>query len=252
MVQAKVRRIKTKHLHNLRDLGGYETSDGGVTAWEKLYRSDCPDRLEDSEWEKLAGLGIKTLVDIRSTYEINEAPIPVPEFFSYRKRPFFYEEPGADMKGEAGKKFLASLSIDYCVMCETSAMQIPKILAAILEGLEQGAVMFFCTAGKDRTGIIAAELLRLCGVSDEDIVADYSVTEIYNAEAIQQRIRSLPPEILAQISPETMKKAADSSPATMVRYLSWSRKYGFSERMDKLGFSIMAQSELKTLLLSGK
>ncbi|MBR4696578.1 MAG: hypothetical protein IKO94_10915, partial [Selenomonadaceae bacterium] len=69
---------------------------------------------------------------------------------------------------------------------------------------------------------------------------------------IQQRIRSLPPEILAQISPETMKKAADSSPATMVRYLSWSREYGFSERMDKLGFSIMAQSELKTLLLSGK
>lgn len=242
------RHIQTAHLYNLRDLGGYETTDGAVTAWHRLYRSDCPEKLDGTEWDTLADLGIRTLVDLRSTYEVGENPVCAPESFAYWHCPFFYEEPGIDLTSEAGKKFLASLSIDYCVMTRTSAAQVAGIMAALLEGLSSGAVLFFCTAGKDRTGIIAAEVLRLCGVSDEDIVADYCVTEIYNAEVIRRRIESLPPEILAQVSPETMAIAADSKPDTMRRYLAWSREWGFSTQMDSLGFSAAAQRELKSLL----
>ena len=243
-----IRHIQLPHLYNLRDLGGYETSDGTFTAWHKLYRSDCPENLGASEWDKLADLGITTLVDLRSTYEANENPVRAPRGFAYRQCPFFYEEPGVELAGDAGKEFLASLSIDYCVMAETSAVQIAKILTAIREGMADGAVMFFCTAGKDRTGIIAAEVLRLCGVSDESIVADYCVTEIYNTEVIRQRIESLPPEILKQVSPETMADAASSRPGTMHRYLAWSKEWDFCAQMNGLGFSAESQRELKRLL----
>ena len=243
-----IRHIQLPHLYNLRDSGGYETSDGTSTAWHRLYRSDCPENLSDSEWDRLAGLGIATLIDVRSTYEASESPVCAPKGFTYRHCPFFYEEPGIELVGDAGREFLASLSLDYRVMTETSAMQIAKILTAICEGMTNGAVMFFCTAGKDRTGIVAAEVLRLCGVSDQCIVSDYCVTEVYNAEVIRQRIESLPPEILEQVSPQTMAVAADSSPDTMRRYLAWSEEWGFCTQMNGLGFSTEAQRELKFLL----
>ncbi|KAJ5489265.1 hypothetical protein N7539_004155 [Penicillium diatomitis] len=38
------------------------------------------------------------------------------------------------------------------------------------------AILFHCTVGKDRTGVFSALILRLCGVADEDIVADYALT----------------------------------------------------------------------------
>ena len=167
---SQIRRIKLPALYNLRDLGGYAGAEGKSTCWNKLYRCDCPAELTADQWEVMKGLGIKTLVDIRSTYEANELPVKAPDYMTYIQRPFFYEEPGADLTGEAGKKFLESLSIDYCVMTESSLKSVAAILNAILENITKGSVAFFCTAGKDRTGIIAAEILRLCGVCDDERV----------------------------------------------------------------------------------
>ena len=244
-----VRRIKLPNLYNLRDLGGYEGKDGKTTSWNRLYRCDCPSELREDEWDTLRQLNIKTLIDLRSTYESSENPIAVPADFYYLPRPFFREEPGLDLTGEAGKKFLESLSIDYCVMAETSSEQIAGIMDTILSSLKEGNVAFFCTAGKDRTGIIAAEILKLCGVSDEDIIADYSITEIYNEEVIRARIASIPKEILDQVSPETMALAASSKPETMKRYLNWSSEYGLFKVLDKCGFTAEKQKELAALLL---
>ena len=247
-VRKEIRRIKLPHLHNLRSLGGYETSDGSVTAWGKLYRSDCPELLTDAEWETIRNLGIRTLVDLRSTFEARKMPVCPPEAFTYVHCPFFYEDPGISPEADAERKFLSSLSIDYCVMTEKNAAQVARILTAILEGAGTGAVMFFCTAGKDRTGIVSAEILRLCGVSDADIIADYSVTQIYNHEMIRQRISNLPPSILKEVPPETMTAAADSNPAVMRRYLDWSKEWGFPEQMDRLGFSLSQQDGLKQIM----
>ena len=217
---AYIRRIKLPHLYNFRDLGGYQGEGGCVTAWNRLYRCDCPDSLEEKEWLQLRDRGIKTLIDLRSTYEASEKPVTAPYDFRYLDGHFFNEKAGSALTGDAGKKFLESLSLDYRVMMKTSVNRVTLILRTITESLRHGNTVFFCTAGKDRTGIVAAEILRICGVSDDDIIADYSITEVYNEEVIRARIESLPKEILEQVSPETMAKAAASKPETMREYLA--------------------------------
>ncbi len=246
------RRIRLKNLYNFRDLGGYPGRDGKITAWNHLYRSDCPSALGKDEWQALDELGIRTLIDLRSTFEASENPVHVPDRFQYLDCHFFYEEEGADLKGEAGKKFMESLSLDYRVMTETSIARIAYILTEVFHSLEKGNTVFFCTAGKDRTGIIAAEILRMCGVSDEDIIADYAITEIYNEVVIRARIASIPEEILKNVSPETMAKAASSKPETMREYLAWSKSFCFAERVAAVGFSFEMQGKLRKQLLDSR
>ena len=244
-----VRRIRFKNLYNFRDLGGYQSETGKTTAWNRLYRCDCPSDLNAEEWQVLRDLGIRTLIDLRSTYEASESPVPYPDDFRYVDCHFFHEEEGAVLSGEAGQKFLQSLSMDYRVMTQNAQHRIAFILQTILESLKEGNTVFFCTAGKDRTGIIAAEILRFCGVSDEDIIADYAVTEIFNHAVIKARLAAIPREILDQVSPETMAKALDSKPETMRAYLAWSEEFGFPSAIASHGFSYEMQAELKELLL---
>ncbi len=244
-----VRRIGLKNLYNFRDLGGYSGCRGRITAWNRLYRSDCPSALSRDEWQAFDELGIRTLIDLRSTFEASENPVNVPDGYQYLDCHFFYEEEGADLKGEAGKKFMESLSLDYRVMTESSIARIACILTTISRSLEKGNTVFFCTAGKDRTGIIAAEILRMCGVCDEDIIADYAVTEIYNEEVIRFRIASIPKEILENVSVETMAKAASSKPETMREYLAWSKGFHFAERAAAHGFSFEMQEKMREQLL---
>ena len=244
-----VRRIGLKNLYNFRDLGGYPGNDGRITSWNRLYRSDCPSDLSKDEWQAFDELGIRTLIDLRSTFEASENPVNVPEGFQYLDCHFFYEEEGADLKGKAGKKFMESLSLDYRVMTENSIARIAYILTVISHSLEKGNTVFFCTAGKDRTGIIAAEILRICGVCDEDIIADYAVTEIYNEEIIRSRIASIPKEILENVSAETMAKAASSKPEIMREYLAWSKNFRFAENIASQGFSFEMQEKLRNLFL---
>ncbi len=245
---AHIRHIKLDDLYNLRDLGGYQGKKGLFTSWNRLYRSDCPSELIEDEWEVLRELGIKTLIDLRSTYEAYESPVKAPDDFDYLDRHFFFEEEGADLKGEAGKKFMESLSIDYRVMTDTSIERIVFILKTVLESLKKGNVLFFCTAGKDRTGIIAALILKFCGVSDEDIIADYCITEVYNAPVIKAKLDSIPKEIMEQVSPETLARATYSKPEVMKEYLDWLKGYHFPEVINEKGFTFEMQEELKNSL----
>lgn len=247
---AGIRHINLPNLHNFRDLGGYEASDGHITSWNRLYRSDCPSELTEEGWQKFRDLKIKTLIDLRSTFEASENPVKAPEDFKYLDCHFFFEEEGADLTGEAGKKFLESLSMDYRVMTKNSSVRIALILRTVLESLSDGNTVFFCTAGKDRTGIIAALILRLCGASDEDIISDYCVTEIYNAEIIQAKLDSIPKEIMEQVSPETLSRATFSKPEVMREYLDWLREYDIFKILEEKGFSFEMQEELKNTLLA--
>jgi len=247
---AGIRHINIPNLHNLRDLGGYEAAGGCMTAWNRLYRCDCPSEVTQEGWQKFRDLNIKTLVDLRSTFEASESPVKAPEDLEYTDCHFFYEEEGADLTGEAGKKFLQSLSMDYRVMTENSPDRVALILRTILESMSAGNTVFFCTAGKDRTGIIAALILKLCGASDEDIIADYCVTEVYNASVIQAKLDSIPKEIMEQVSPETLSRATYSKPEVMKEYLEWLKGYDLLSIMDEKGFTYKMQEELKKILIT--
>lgn len=231
----ETRRIRLPHLYNFRDLGGYE-ADGFVTAWRRLFRGDCPADLDDDEWEKMKSLGIRHIIDLRSTYEVADNPVNTPDGITYHHCHFLKEDDSIEDKDLASRKFLESLSLDYSFMMKNSLSELAGILKVTVDCLTDGNVYFFCTAGKDRTGMLAAVCLYLSGVGKEDIIADYCVTEVYNADVIMKRLDSLPADIRAQISPESMELAAASKAETMEHLLNWMEENDFPALMEKYGF----------------
>lgn len=80
------------------------------------------------------------------------------------------------------------VSESYLKIAESPNM--PCVFRAIASAPE--GVMINCTAGKDRTGVVSAVLLGLCGVSDEDIIRDYMLTKTYNRERFELIHRNFP------------------------------------------------------------
>lgn len=189
----KMRRIPFENAHNIRDLGGYATSSTGVSAWHRLYRSDHLCALKPQEWRQLQMMNIKLILDLRSASERKTAPYDALGITTMHI-PFMKEEQqvAMDLSKGALDKFLSSMKLDYVEMAHRVPENISKAIHEIALCLEAGgAVLFHCTAGKDRTGILACLLLMLCGVQDEDILADYQVSATYNQLGVNQM---LPPE----------------------------------------------------------
>ena len=184
-----LKRIALDHLYNCRDLGGY-MCDGGATAYNKLLRADSPSALTGEEWQILYDYGVRTVIDLRSPNENDHTPYEVPKNMERIRYPL--QQLSDMMKDEAKEdytkkekenaaavSFGKSLTTGYERIMEEGPERIATVLNYIGEKLGNGAVLFHCTAGKDRTGITAALIYLICGVSDVDIIADYQVTETY-------------------------------------------------------------------------
>ena len=188
--------MQLKHIpmdgpQNFRDLGGFLNQDGKMVAWNRLYRADGLTNLSDKDIAVLRDRNVCTIVDLRSTSEQQAMPDRIPEGVRYCACPMMQEElavPGQ----EAARAFAQSLKIGYLKMIQESPDLVGEAVQAVMEGLEQGAVVFHCTAGKDRTGVLAAILLLLLGVHDTDIIADYQVSYTYNANGINRMIAQAP------------------------------------------------------------
>ena len=123
-----------------------------------------------------ACLGITTVVDLRSAEEIERKPDPLAQ------------EPGirylhCPLAGDGRVPAPDEVPLSYMEMADGTG-QMAGALRAIAEAPQ--AVLFHCTAGKDRTGVVTALLLWLAGVSEEDILANYIVSGPY----LQQMLRA--------------------------------------------------------------
>ena len=68
------RRLELEGAYNVRDIGGYETVDGHRTRWKTFLRSDGMHRLTARDQTTLLDYGLKTVVDLRRTDEVEEKP----------------------------------------------------------------------------------------------------------------------------------------------------------------------------------
>jgi protein-tyrosine phosphatase len=162
---------------NFRDLGGYETADGGRVRWRTLYRADTLHRLDGEDLALFLDLGLRTVVDLRSQPELDDhGRIP------HDGTPVVHHVPMIDVVG--GPKRVVerapgaapqSVGEGYVAMADEGRWAIGQAVSLLTEPGALPAV-FHCTAGKDRTGILAAILLSALGVRDEDIVDDYMMT----------------------------------------------------------------------------
>jgi protein-tyrosine phosphatase len=162
---------------NVRDLGGYAVAGGGQTQWRRVLRADALHRLDDAGRGTLVDAGLRTVIDLRFDREVASAPSPfTPDDGVEVLRLPLFERLGLGTDGipdaPEGDDPLFGL---YSVALAKCRPALQQALAAIADAPE-GMVLFHCTAGKDRTGLVAAMLLLSVGVDGTTIEEDYALT----------------------------------------------------------------------------
>ena len=159
-----IKRSLLDSTYNTRDLGGYHSNiTCGETKHNRLYRSDELLMPSEKDVSFLIEQGLTTIVDMRGLDVVQEKPTRIREIqdFCYYNIPI---EEGSSIPSSCEEVSKGYLSI-------AESKNIVKVFKTIASA-EKG-VVFFCSAGKDRTGVISALILKLCGVSDDDIAKDY-------------------------------------------------------------------------------
>ncbi len=168
---------------NTRELGGYRTR-GRYTRMDAVWRSDVQRYPDQGDLALLREHHITTVIDLRGEGDILRAPsgFEGAADFAYCHVPID-EGSGIPESREA---------VPGSYMAIAMAKNIPRVFKKIADAPD--GVMINCTAGKDRTGVVSALLLKLCGVSEEDIVYDYLLTRECNQKRFEL-IRQNYPEV---------------------------------------------------------
>ena len=177
---------------NFRDLGGYRNTEGQTVRWRRLFRSDAlQDMTSADAILAVEGLNIGLVVDLRNTNEANrDGRGPLPEMgTNYRHIPLL-EERGA-IPPFTGGDIAGRLTETYQWLVRNSGTGVAEAINSISETLEQGkGAVFHCSAGKDRTGLLAAMVLEVLGIESDTISADYMLT-IEVVDGIVRRIKAI-------------------------------------------------------------
>jgi protein-tyrosine phosphatase len=167
------RRIDLAGPVNFRDLGGYATADGQRVRWRRVFRSDSLGPVTPADASHLTEeLGLVSVVDLRSTDEVEKEGrgALVDAAVEYHHLPLFEVVPGVR------PEWPDTLHELYRRLLTDSADRVAAVLRVIASA-DAHPVVFHCVAGKDRTGVVAAVLLGLLGVGEDDVVADYALTQ---------------------------------------------------------------------------
>ncbi|MFF3290854.1 tyrosine-protein phosphatase [Streptomyces sp. NPDC003023] len=170
------RHVTFERLHNFRDLGGYRTSEGRVVRWGTLYRSDSLGKLWGADLDRFLALGIRTVIDLRYPWEIEaKGRVPHSEGLDYfnlsvEHRPYDQAEISPDVDP------WRHLADRYAEVALDGAKELRQALEVIAGS--DGPLVFHCASGKDRTGLLAGLVLSIAGVPEDDIAADFALTEL--------------------------------------------------------------------------
>ena len=184
------RHLSLSGSYNIRDLGGYLTEDGRTTRWRTFLRSGSMHSLTSESQSRLLGLGIRTVVDLRTSVEKHDFP----NVFAKSTRVSFRQhnmigdvtlETNRDVTAvdmlEGGGEFAEGIFTMYRTFLDGRQEQIRDILTTLSEPDALPAI-YHCAGGKDRTGIISAILLANAGVPYDTIANDYALSARYLME----------------------------------------------------------------------
>ena len=212
------RRLEFDGAHNFRDLGGYPSELGGELRWGLVYRAGRIDQLSARDRDYFDSLGIHTVFDLRRHDERERFPDPVPNVhvclmsrvFEHSTMP----DTAAFVNHDHSVEFLRQL---YIGLLAHAGREIGEIFRGIA-GTDALPVLFHCTAGKDRTGVVAALLLSWLGVARDVVLDDFELTEQYIGHELHEEMfrrmleRGMAPEAAAGMlhaSRDTMAAALD-------------------------------------------
>lgn len=197
----KGRRIPLENLPNTRDLGGMETTDGRHIIPGKLLRSGAlADAAQADKQILLRNYHLKTVVDFRTELERNEMPDPQWEGVTNIFHPVTSEEVMGITREKGGfaglleigdKAEAVMMRLYPNLVCnEFSRKQYAEFLRMVLRQ-EDGAILWHCSAGKDRAGMGTALLLFAFGVPETVIREDYMRTNTYLKEDNERLLHML-------------------------------------------------------------
>lgn len=173
---------------NIRDLGGLSTSDGHMTRWGAVVRSDTPARLTKAGWSALYAYGIRTIITLftigKNEDELDVVP-PYSDLITIR----------VAIEDITDREFLEQWAATdlWCtpLYYKDALRRWPERHAAVISAIAQaqpGGVLFHCIRGNDRTGIIALLLLALVGVTEDEIIADYELSFELNPDPYRDEL----------------------------------------------------------------
>lgn len=171
-------------IDNFRDYGGYAVA-GARVARGRLYRSAHQARATEADLARLAQLNIATVVDLRRPSERRDQPSRRPSGWAGRVIESTHDDGGeaphitflktADLTEDSGRAFMTGAY--RRLPFEPAHVDLfSRYFRALAEC--EGPVLIHCAAGKDRTGLLAALTHSLLGVSRDDLIHDYLLTNI--------------------------------------------------------------------------
>ena len=162
-------------LLNVRELGGYPTTDGAQTRWRSLLRADDLAQLNEQGLAALGDYGVGTILDLRWPEEAAHSPSPVPASLPQLR----YERISLLTHTEDEWRLRsrdAAKELWKCAVLEHVRSELRHVLTFIAQAPPE-PLLFHCVAGKDRTGLIAALLLALADATPAAIAQDYAMSE---------------------------------------------------------------------------
>ena len=250
------RKIVLDGTSNTRELGGYKTEDGRSLKWGVLYRSDKLSELTDADQEYLLKLGIKRVIDFRSSEEKQNEPDQLPSTLKYVEMPI--EADGA-IRPKVEAILKGDLNEDVgAILVETNKEFISDfsgVYKGFIESLieNQEPTLFHCTAGKDRAGFAAALVLLAVGVPEKIVIEDYMKTNKYTEETIQDYINKINLYSLGSVDAEILRPLLGVEERFIRAALDEiKQKYGSVENFIRDELKIRDESiiELKNFLLT--
>ncbi len=177
-------RLPLESAPNVRELGGYAGMDGRPTRFKRFLRSGTPEFITQKEADFLKDYGIRLIIDLRTDEEAarDGGIITKGEQIRRVQKPFIAGDLSAKMPDMGAMATMGKL---YSYILDGSGQTIAETLREIAQ--EKGGVLYHCTAGKDRTGVLSYLLLAIAGVSDLDIIANYQITETYFIPTLKER-----------------------------------------------------------------
>jgi protein-tyrosine phosphatase len=221
--------------YNSRDLGG-AVADGGIVRNRMIIRTDVPTKLGDEGRAVLRSLGVRTAIDLREPVEQRLDP---PDF--------------GDLPIEVHKQRIIgdhykvahkmTLSAIYRHLLEHRAENLTGAVRLLAQP-NAGPALVFCSAGKDRTGLVSALTLGALGVDEDAIIAEYALTE-HNMHgefraALARRARR------AGIGEQEAAVKVGSPPELMIEVQDWIREH-HGDAASFLRKNGMTDNELATL-----
>lgn len=196
---------------NTRDLGGYLRINGEKTRPFRFLRSDKPAHPSQADFQFLLSHGITTVIDLREESAVNRLENP------FANHPGFVWHHCPIQEGSGIPESVEAVPGSYLQIAESpGAAEAFRVMASAPDG-----VLFHCSAGKDRTGTLAAILLTLAQVPEETIVSDYLIT----GECIRERLA-----LVHQRFPELDMDIVTPLPGHIRGFLDlWKSKYRTAE-----------------------